>query len=98
MPNTQLTHEGLLSLYERQTTFISDVVHQKSGCLDIFDDEERQVFEKYFLPDWSLKGDFMHYHERLEQENPELITQANELLKKFLKENDLDASELLLPQ
>jgi hypothetical protein len=98
MSNTPLDHAELLSLYEQQTTFISDVIYQHPDSLKIFDDEEREIFVKYFSPDWVNEIDFVRYYEKLEQEDPTFIVRANELLQKFLQQNDLDAPELLLPQ
>jgi len=98
MPKSSLDHAELLSLYERQCTFVSDVIYQQPDSLKVFDDAEETTFKKYFLPDWLDEENFARYYEDLEQEDPDLMNRANELLKKFLELNDLDKAELLLPE
>jgi len=98
MAKIPLNHAEQLSLYERQSTFVSDVIYQNPDSLRVFDDAEEATFKKYFLPDWVDEENFARYYEDLEQGDPDLMNRANELLKKFLEQNDLDKSDLLLPK
>ena len=98
MTKSPLDHAESLSLYERQSTFISDVIHQNPDSLKVLNDEDWEMFLKYFFPDWVDEENFARYYEKLEQEDPNFMVHANELLKKFLKLNDLDKTELLLSE
>jgi hypothetical protein len=85
----KLSHEESLALYEQQVSFVRTVLNHDPNLLNIFSDEERSTFEKYFLPDWTEVGNFVHYFEQWEQKDPEMIDAGNQLLQKFLSEHKL---------
>lgn len=85
----KLSHEESLTLYERQTSYVRTVVNHSPQLLSVLDGEEYTVFVKYFLPDLAKVGNFVHYYEQWEQNDPEMISMANSLLQKFLKKNNL---------
>ena len=94
----QLSHEESLALYERQTGYVHAAINQNATLLNVFDNDEFVAFEKYFLPDWTEVGNFVHYYEKWEKQDPEMIVIGNELLQKFLQENKLDGTGLLIAE
>ncbi len=90
----RMPRDEALALYERQTTFVRTALDHEPELLNVFAKQEQELFIRYFLPDWMEEGHFVSYYTKIEQKEPELITDANDLLITFMDKNRLQAPDV----
>lgn len=86
-----------IELYERQLNFVESMVEFHPESLGIFSAQEKELFERYFLPDWSKVDDFKEYYRQLISEDPSLPEKAATLMARFIKAHKVQNAESLLP-
>lgn len=77
------------SRYEDQIEYVEALLQQNPHYIDALEESDQVLFHKYFLPDWEVEGNFLHYYEILSSESPHWEAEAQALLKRFQKANRL---------
>ena len=90
----RLPRDEALALYARQTSYLQTVINNRPKALNVLSLEDREVFKRYFFPDWIDAGHFVRYYSLIERTEPELIADANYLLITFMDKNRLGAPDV----